>query len=164
MRFLGCCLLALMKNHFFYILLSRYGLGHSFNASLWDLFDIYPLLGKNKKMAYNSPQHAVRFDFYLSLFKFLIQFLSTHLCLVLSATFAISSRDFKGREPYLSESLLQKLQPLPLMWSVWSKSSSWLKNKMKTVIVAEGCRCCRSLSLRCSQTTNEPAWHFLQRP
>lgn len=77
--------------------------------------------------------------------------------------FAISSRDFKGGEPYLSESLLQKLQPLPLMWSVWSTSSSWLQNKMKTVIVAEGCRCCRSLSLRCSQTTNESAWHFLQR-
>lgn len=115
-------------------------------------------------MAYNSPQQAVRFDFYLGSFKFLIQFLSSHLCLVLSETFAISSRDFKGREPYLSESLLQKLQPLPLMWSVWSTSSSWLQNKMKTVIVAEGCRCWRSLSLRCSQTTNEPAWHFLQRP
>ncbi len=92
-----------------------------------------------------------------------IEFAFLHLCLVLSGNLCTIHAWFQTGKPYLSESLLQKLQPLPLMWSVWSRSSSWLQNKMKTLIVAEGCRCCRSLSLRCSQTTNEPAWHFLQR-
>lgn len=35
---------------------------------------------------------------------------------------------------------------------------------MKTVIVDEGWRCCRSLSLWCTCTANEPSCHFLLRP
>lgn len=65
---------------------------------------------------------------------------------------------------YLFESWLRKLQPPPLTWSVWRKSSSWLQRDMKTVIVAEGWRCCWSLLLWCTCTANEPSCHFLLRP